>query len=117
MAGCAGERRRGRAGNVSMAAASPPLAQPHKTTQFIVNVLWNWSAVLVNVFSALILSPFIIRRLGDENYGLWALTVSLAEYYWIMDLGFRSAAIKYSAHYRTLGENDRINEILNTALF
>ena len=70
---------------------------------------------MVNIFTALILSPFIIRRLGDDNYGLWALTVSLAEYYWIIDLGFRSATIKYSAHYRTLGEHDHINEILNTA--
>ncbi len=91
--------------------------EPKKTKQFILNVLWNWSAVVVNIFTALILSPFIIRRLGDDNYGLWALTVSLAEYYWIIDLGFRSATVKYSAHYRTLGESDHINEILNTALF
>ncbi len=100
-----------------MAITSSPAPQTRNKTQFIVNVLWNWSAVLVNIFSALILSPFIIRRLGDENYGLWALTVSLAEYYWIVDLGFRSATLKYTAHYRTLGEDDRINEILNTALF
>ena len=100
-----------------MATSSPPIEQTRNKTQFIVNVLWNWSAVLVNIFSALILSPFIIRRLGDENYGLWALTVSLAEYYWIVDLGFRSATLKYAAHYRALGENDKINEVLNTALF
>ena len=100
-----------------MAAETSAVPETPGNQQFIVNVLWNWSAVLVNVFSALILSPFIIRRLGDENYGLWALTVSLAEYYWIMDFGFRSATLKYSAHYRALGDNDRINEILNTALF
>jgi O-antigen/teichoic acid export membrane protein len=101
----------------NMATSSPPAPKTQKKTQFIVNVLWNWSAVLVNIFSALILSPFVIRRLGDDNFGLWALTVSLAEYYWIMDLGFRSATLKYSAHYRALKQDDRINEILNTALF
>lgn len=101
-----------------MAVSSPPLPRQNpKSTQFIVNVLWNWSAVVVNVCTALLLSPFIIRKLGDENYGMWALTVSLAEYYWIVDLGFRSATLKYAAHYRALGENHRINEILNTALF
>src|SRR5918911_2593206 len=99
-----------------MATTSSSPATGTDKRRFIINVLWNWASVAVNIFSGLILSPFVIRRLGDENYGLWALTVSLAEYYWIMDLGFRSAAIKYSAHYRTLGENDRINEILNTAL-
>jgi O-antigen/teichoic acid export membrane protein len=101
----------------NMATSSPPLTATRGKAQFIVNVLWNWSAVVVNVFSALILSPFVIRKLGDENFGLWALSTSLAEYYWIMDLGFRSATLKYSAHYRALNENDRINEILNTALF
>ncbi len=100
-----------------MATSSPPLPQHAHKSKFIVNVLWNWSLAAVNIFSALILSPFVIRRLGDENYGLWALTASLAECYWIVDLGFRSATLKYTAHYRALGENDRINEILNTALF
>src|SRR6478736_3476674 len=100
-----------------MATSSPPLPRQTHKSKFIVNVLWNWSLAAVNIFSALILSPFIIRRLGDENFGLWALTASLAECYWIVDLGFRSATLKYTAHYRALGENDRINEILNTALF
>lgn len=101
----------------NMETSSPPAPARRGKAQFIVNVLWNWSAVVVNVFSALILSPFVIRKLGDENFGLWALSTSLAEYYWIMDLGFRSATLKYSAHYRALNENDRVNEILNTALF
>ena len=57
--------------------------------RFAVNVIWNWSAVALNVFAAFFLSRYVIRKLGDENYGLWALTASLAEYYWIMDLGFR----------------------------
>ena len=56
-----------------MATTLSSAAEPKKSKQFIVNVLWNWSAVVVNVFTALILSPFIIRRLGDDNYGLWAL--------------------------------------------
>lgn len=97
-----------------MATTSPPQTAKAK---FIVNVLWNWSFVAVNIFSGLFLSAFVIRRLGDENFGLWALTATLAEYYWIVDLGFRSATLKFTAHYQALGENERINEILNTALF
>ncbi len=37
--------------------------------------------------------------------------------YWIIDLGFRSATVKFAAHYRTLNDPERINEIVNTALF
>ena len=89
----------------------------HSRRRFVVNVIWNWGAVAINVVTAFFLSRYVIRKLGDENYGLWALTVSLAEYYWIMDLGFRSATIKFSAQYHAIGESQKINEILNTALF
>jgi O-antigen/teichoic acid export membrane protein len=85
--------------------------------RFAVNVIWNWGAVAISVFTAFFLSRYVIRKLGDENYGMWALTASLAEYYWIMDLGFRSATVKFSAHYHAIGESDKVNEILNTALF
>ena len=85
--------------------------------RFVVNVIWNWATVLVNIFTGFILTPFVLKKLGEDNFGLWAFTISLAEYYWIMDFGFRSATIKYSAHYSATGENGKVNEILNTALF
>ncbi len=85
--------------------------------RFVGNVIWNWFAVAFNIGTSIVLAPFILRKLGEDNFGLWALASSLAEYYWIMDFGFRSATIKYSAHYSATGENNKVNEILNTALF
>jgi O-antigen/teichoic acid export membrane protein len=85
--------------------------------RFVGNVIWNWFTVAFTIVTAIILTPFVLRKLGEDNFGLWALASSLAEYYWIMDFGFRSATIKYSAHYSTTGEHDKVNEILNTALF
>jgi len=80
------------------------------------NVLWNWFGVSVSIFSALILSPIIIRRLGDEGYGLWSLTTSLVEYYWLLDFGMRSATIRYAAHYNALRDGVKVNEIINTTM-
>jgi len=85
--------------------------------RFVGNVIWNWFAVAFNIGMGIILTPFVLKKLGEDNFGLWAFAVSLAEYYWIMDFGFRSATIKYSAHYSATGEHDKVNEILNTALF
>lgn len=85
--------------------------------RFVVNVIWNWATVAVTIFTGIVLTPFVLKKLGEDNFGLWAFTVSLAEYYWIMDFGFRSATIKYAAHYSATGENSKVNEILNTALF
>lgn len=84
--------------------------------RFLKNVLWSWTGVAVSLLAGLWLSPFIIKKLGDEGYGVWALVFSVLEYYWLLDLGFRSATVKYSAHYRATGENDRVNEVINTGL-
>jgi O-antigen/teichoic acid export membrane protein len=86
------------------------------TGRFLRNVAWNWLGVVLNIVSALILSPYIIRKLGDDNFGLWALTLSLVEYYWLLDFGLRSATIRYSAHHHATGEHKQINTIINTAL-
>jgi O-antigen/teichoic acid export membrane protein len=50
-----------------------------------------------------------------EAYGLWAVAFSFTEYYSIVDLGVRSAVIKYVAQHVTLGETEELHRILNTA--
>jgi O-antigen/teichoic acid export membrane protein len=82
---------------------------------FAVNTLWTWTSVAVNVVMAFFLSPLLIRRLGDEAYGLWTLVFSVAEYYTLLDFGFRSAIVKYVAQHWTLGEDEELTRTLNTA--
>jgi O-antigen/teichoic acid export membrane protein len=87
-----------------------------RTRRFLLNVLWNWMGAAVALFAGLILSPFMIRRLGEEGYGIWALVFALIVYYDILDFGFRSAVVKYTAHYRALDQPERVNTVINTAL-
>lgn len=82
---------------------------------FAANTLWTWTSVAVNVAMAIFLTPLLIHRLGEEAYGLWALIFSVAEYYTLLDFGFRSAVVKYVAHHWALGEDDALNQTLNTA--
>ncbi len=94
--------------------SAAPVSARH--ARFLKNVAWNWAGVAVSIASGILLSPYIIRRRGNEGYGIWALAFALIEYYWLLDLGFRSAAIKYSAHYHALGRPQKVNEIVNTSL-
>jgi O-antigen/teichoic acid export membrane protein len=88
-----------------------------RAERFFHSVMWSWFGVAVSLFSGVILSPIIIRSLGDEGYGVWGIIFAVAESFGMMDLGFRSATAKYSAHYRATGELDKLNETLNTAVF
>src|ERR1700726_2404863 len=93
------------------------VVQPIRSTRgerFVRNVLWNWSHVGVTLFSAVILSRFIIRKLGAEGYGLWQLSYSMIGYYGLLELGFRSAVVFYSARHRALQEYDALNELITT---
>jgi len=89
------------------------LKRPH----FLVNVLWSWLSVTVNIFVGLVLSPIIIRTLGEERYGVWALVFALIDYYWFFDLGFNTAITNFCARFRAGNEAEKLNVVINTALF
>jgi O-antigen/teichoic acid export membrane protein len=93
-----------------------PAAVTAQPKSFVHNVLWSWFGIIVGLLSGLVLSPFVIHRLGDERYGIWALAFSLIDYYALVDFGFRSAVIKYAAQYRATGELDRLDELIATGL-
>lgn len=92
-------------------------AAPSKRGErFFINVLWNWAHVGITLFSAVILSRYIIRKLGPEGYGLWQLSYSMIGYYGLLDLGFRSAVVYYTARHRAREERQALNELVTTLL-
>jgi O-antigen/teichoic acid export membrane protein len=105
--------------NEGIPASTGLTSSPEKRSErFFSNVLWSWLGVAITIASGIFLSPYLIRKLGDEGYGVWVLVFGLIENYWILDLGLRSATVKYSAHYRATAEPEKINQVLNTgALF
>ena len=97
------------------AVKSPPL-NPRRGERFVFSLLWNWMGVAAGLFTGLLLSPYLIRKLGTEAYGLWTLCFAVVEYGSFLDLGFRSAMVKYVAHYHTLDDTPGINRVINTGV-
>lgn len=62
---------------------------------------------LTNIIG-LILTPFIIRSLGDSEYGLYTLIGSFVAYLSLMDLGLNNTIVRFVAKYRT--EKDILGE-------
>ena len=58
------------------------------------------------------LTPFIIRKLGDSGYGLYALAHSLITYLSIFDFGFSSSVIRFTAKCRHSGSKDDEKQLL-----
>ena len=92
-----------------------PLTQG-RSERFFRSVIWNWAGVSISLITGFLLSPYLFRSLGPEGYGIWALAFSLIEYYWLLDLGVRSATAKFVAHHWTTGESEQVSEIMSTAV-
>ena len=56
------------------------------------------------------LMPFMIRRLGKEAFGLWALCLSITGYAGLLDLGFMQTVVKRVAEYLATGNRERLRD-------
>ena len=63
------------------------------------------------------LTPFILRQLGDTQYGLWALVGSVVTYGTLLDFGMGGAVIKYIAEHRVRGNWARAQALIATVLW
>lgn len=80
------------------------------------NALSNWCVLAVNVLIGLFLTPFIIKSLGSNNFGVWRAVGSIIGYYGLLDLGIGSALTRYIARYSVQGDTERLNKTASTAM-
>jgi O-antigen/teichoic acid export membrane protein len=85
--------------------------------QIIKNVSSNWFSLGINVVVGLLLSPFILHRLGDTAFGLWVLIFSITGYYGMFDLGIRSSIVRYVSKFTATGDREELAKLINTSLF
>ena len=71
--------------------------------------------LLTNVIG-LILTPFIIKSLGDSEYGLYILVGSVIAYFSLMDLGLNNTVIRFVAKYRAQKDSKGEANFLATIL-
>jgi hypothetical protein len=47
-----------------------------RTAQFAVNASANYGRMLVQIAAVAVLTPYIIARIGSDDFGLWCLVIS-----------------------------------------
>jgi O-antigen/teichoic acid export membrane protein len=63
--------------------------------RFAVNVVTNWLSMGVGMLVPFFLTPVVIHHLGATAYGVWILAITTVAYLNLLDLGLRSAVIRY----------------------
>lgn len=66
----------------------------------------SYVSIIVSTLVQLVYTPFLIRMLGQSEYGLYSLVSSIIGYLTVLDLGFGNAIVVYTAKYRAQKKYD-----------
>ena len=78
-------------------------------------VILSYVLMVFEIFSTLFLTPFIIRSLGQAEYGVYKLAASVATYLMLLDMGIGNAIVRYIAKYRTTGDVKKEQQFFGVA--
>lgn len=68
-----------------------------------------WFAVL-----AIATTPYIVRTLGVDSYGLYVIVSVVMGYFSFLDLGLGAALVKYISEYEAAGDHGAVERIVRT---
>lgn len=73
--------------------------------------------MVVGMVVPFFLTPIVIRHLGTVAYGVWILAVSTVAYLGLLDLGLRSAVIRYVSKAEAQGHAGEAQSAIGAALW
>jgi len=85
--------------------------------RFAVNVVMNWAATAVNMIVPFFLTPFVVQHLGSTAYGVWILAVSTTSYLALLDLGLRSAVVRFVSKANAQGQFGDATKYIGAAVW
>ncbi|MFA5644867.1 MAG: oligosaccharide flippase family protein [Candidatus Ratteibacteria bacterium] len=80
------------------------------------NTLFNGIGYLWSMLIALLLTPYIIQRIGIARYGIWATLSVLTGYFGLLDFGFGQSFERYIAEYYAKKDSTRINQTISVGI-
>ncbi len=73
-------------------------------SQLRAGALLSYLSIFISVLIALLYTPFMIRILGQSEFGLYSVIGSLAAYFSVMDMGLGNAMVRFTARNRAVGD-------------
>ena len=83
--------------------------------RFLRNVTSGWAQWVVVTVIAFFLSPFLVRTLGPERYGIWALVLSIITFIDLLDVGMKQSLSRFLSKYYALRDWHGLNEVVSTS--
>jgi O-antigen/teichoic acid export membrane protein len=94
------------------AAAAP--ARRGRARQILLNTITSYFREGVDTLVFLVITPFLIHRLGREAFGLWSLLWAYLSLLALIDMGFGTSVVKTVADARGRNDVDRLGRVICT---
>ena len=73
-------------------------------------IILSFFSQIIGIIVGLVYTPVMIKSLGQNEYGLYQLVLSVINYLNLMNLGFNGAYIRYYVIARTKGDDNEVAE-------
>ena len=87
-----------------------------KKGNYKIGAILSYLTLAANCISGIFFTPFIIRTIGESEYGLYQLIGAYVGYLSILDMGMSSSVTKYIARYYRAHDKLRENGFLSLSL-
>lgn len=98
------------------APPSPPATRPVRGIRVLRNVVTNYLRLILTAGVALVLTPLMVRGLGDRDYGLWTTVFSLTGYFGLFDQGIRPSLVRYVSRDYAVKDYDGLSRTISSAI-
>ena len=82
-----------------------------KINQIKAGAILSYISIIFNIIAGLIYTPWMIRQIGQSDYGLYTLAISVISYF-TLDFGFGGAISKFIAQFRAEKKDGEISNLL-----
>lgn len=79
-------------------------------------VIFSYILMIFEALSSILFTPYLIRCLGQSEYGIYGLVASVTAYLYLLDLGVGNAIVRYMAKYRFDGDRKGERNLMATTL-
>jgi O-antigen/teichoic acid export membrane protein len=80
------------------------------------NIGSNWVLTAATIAATYVLTPFVIRTLGQEGYGTWTLITALTGYISLLALGVPMACVRYLAQHIAEDDARQTNKVIGSCI-
>ncbi len=84
--------------------------------RFVLNALTSYGQTGLIALSALVLTPYLFRRLGTGGFGTWSVMLTLTTVFSMVEVGFAAGPTKFIAEHRATGDRREVETTLGAAV-